>query len=183
MTSLGNYASASVLSCNSLLCNNITAVTLNPKNTLTQVYGKFDLSQNTSVNGTLTTIGNWQPTSILKNVAVLPDDGAQGNAKFVVTQVGLYEVTTNLEIDNGANEILSVESRVVLYPSTSVAGGAVTTFGGATTWRKNTQINIVQFEITDPTTQYFEIEGKCAFTGTIPTYQTTYTHVFIRKIV
>lgn len=182
MTSLGNYASASVLDCKTLLCDNITAVTLNPINTLTQVYGKFDLSQNTNCIGTFTTIGNWQPTSILKNVAVLPD-AVGGNSKFVVTEVGLYEITTSLEIDNGSNDILSVESRVVLYPSTAVAGGSVSTLGGGADWRKFTQTNVVQFEITDPNTQYLEIEGKVGFSVSIPTYQTTYTHVFIRKIV
>ena len=174
MTSLGNYASASVLSCNDLIVKNLT-------NTLTSVYGIFDLSQNTTCIGTLTTIGNWQPTSILKNVAVLPGD--QGNEKFYVTQAGLYEVEINLEIDNGVNDILSVESRVVLYPSTAVAGGAVTTKGGGADWRKFTQNNTIQFEITDPTTQYFEIQGRVAFSATSPTYQTTYTKVFVKKIV
>jgi hypothetical protein len=174
MTSLGNYASASVLSCNDLIVRNLT-------NTITPIYGVFDLSQNTTCIGTLTTIGNWKPTSIIKNVAVLA--GVQGNEKFYVTQAGLYEVQINLEVDNGANDILSVESRVVLYPSTAIAGGAVTTIGGAADWRKNTQYNAIQFEITDPTTQYFEIQGKVAFSVTIPTYQTTYTKVFVRKLI
>ena len=174
MTSLGNYASASVLSCNDLIVGNLT-------NTITPVYGLFDLSQAVVAQGTLTTIGNWQPTSIIKNVSVLA--GVQGNERFFVTQAGLYEVQINLEVDNGVSDILSVESRVVLYPSTAVAGGGVTTFGAGADWRKFAQNNAIQFEITDPTTQYFEIEGRCAFTGTSPDYEPTYTKVFVKKLI
>jgi len=181
MTSLGNYASASVLKCNNMICNDLTALNVNPKNTLTQVYGKFDLSQNTPVNGTFLTIGNWQPTNILKGVSV--QSGALGNEKFYVTEVGLYEVTTNLQVDNGVSDILSVESKVVLYPSTTIVGGSVSEKGGGADWRKFTQNNVVYFEITDPTTQYFEIEGKVAFSVSVPIYKTTYTQVFIKKIV
>ena len=174
MTSLGNYASASVLSCNDLIVGNLT-------NTITPVYGLFDLSQAVVAQGTLTTIGNWQPTSIIKNVSVLA--GVQGNERFFVTQAGLYEVQINLEVDNGVSDILSVESRVVLYPSTDVAGGAVATKGNAADWRKFTQYNAIQFEITDPITQYFEIEGRCAFSGSSPDFEILYTKVFVRKLI
>jgi len=183
MTSLGNYASASVLKCNNMICDTLTAVNLNPINTLTQVYGKFDLSQNTNATGNLSTIGNWQPTSILKNVSVLPYAGSTGNARFFVTQVGLYEITTCLQVDGGAGDILTIESRVVLYPSGIVAGGSLFTYGQAGDTRMVTQSNVVQLEITDPTTQYVEVEGRANTGVGTHNYDTTYTHVFIRKIV
>jgi hypothetical protein len=174
MTSLGNYASASVLSCNDLIVRNLT-------NTITPVYGVFDLSQAVVAIGTLTTIGNWKPTSIIKGVSV--QAGVQGNEKFYVTQAGLYEVQINLEVDNGVNDILIVESRVVLFPSTDVAGGSISSFSATADWRKFTQYNAIQFEITDPITQYFEIQGRCGFGGSSPDYEIPYTKVFVRKLI
>jgi hypothetical protein len=173
MTSLGNYASASVLSCNDLIVKNLT-------NTLTPVYGQFDLSQNVLAGSSLTTIGNWKPTSILKNVAVLA--GTQGNEKFYVTQAGLYEVGVNLAIDNASDDITRCDCNIVLYPSTTIVGGTVTQKGGGADWIKETLNIMVQFEITDPTTQYFEIEGRVSGSGT-PSYTTNFTQVFIKKLI
>jgi len=173
MSSLGNYASASVLECNDLIVRNLT-------NTLTSVYGQFDLSQNVLAQSSLTTIGNWKPTSILKNVAVLA--GVQGNEKFYVTQAGLYEVGVNLAIDNASSDITRCDCNVVLYPSTTIVGGSVTQKGGGADWIKETLNVMVQFEITDPTTQYFEIEGRVSGSGT-PNYTTNFTQVFVKKLI
>tara|TARA_R110000868_G_scaffold59947_2_gene183872 strand:+ start:361 stop:885 length:525 start_codon:yes stop_codon:yes gene_type:complete len=173
MTSLGNYASASVLKCNNLICDTLTA------NNLKSIYGQFDLSENVLAQNSLTTIGNWKPTSILKNVAVLA--GANGNEKFYVTEVGLYKVGVNLAIDNGSDNITRCDCTVVFYPGAIAIGGSVTQKGGGANWIKETLNLTAQFEITDPTTQYIEIEGRVSGTGT-PSYTTNFTQVFIKKI-
>ena len=176
MTSLGNFASASVLKCNNMICNTITA------NNLKSIYGQFDLSENTIAIGTdFTTIGNWQPTTLVKGVSV--QAGAQGNEKFYVSEAGVYEIHINLWIDgNLTNDITRVESRLLLYPYASVFAGSLMQVSLATDMYNFTQNNTAHIEITNPLNEYFEIEAKVNFSPNAPNFKTAYTRVFIKKI-
>ncbi len=174
MTSLGNYASASVLKCNNMLCDTLTA------NNLKSIYGQFQLSQITVARGTFTTIGNWIPTTLVKGVSV--QAGTLGNEKFYVSEAGVYEIHINLWMAQGATDILRAESRLLLYPGASVFGGSLIKISQATDMTDFTQNNTAHVEITDPLNQYFEIQAKVNFTPNSPYFQLAYTRVFIKKI-
>lgn len=169
MTSLGNYASASVLECNTLIANNLKSI-----------YGQFDLSQNSVSAGTFTTIGNWQPTTLVKGVSV--QAGAIGNEKFYVSDAGVYEIQMNLWLNHGSSDITKVESRLLLYPYTSVFAGSVMEVSTATDMLNFTQNNTAHIEITDPLNEYFEIEAKVTSTPSAAFFQEAYTRVFIKRI-
>ena len=174
MTSLGNYASASVLKCNNMICDTLTA------NNLKSIYGQFQLSQITEAKGTFTTIGNWIPTTLIKGVSV--QAGTLGNEKFYVSEAGVYEIHINLWAAQGATDITRMESRLKLYPSASVFAGSLTKVGTAADITEFTQNNTAHIEITDPLNEYFEIEAKVTFTSNTPYFQLAYTRVFIKKI-
>ena len=169
MTSLGNYASASVLECNTLIANNLKSI-----------YGQFELSQITIAEGTFKTIGNWIPTTLVKGVSVQP--GTIGNEKFYVSEAGVYEIQYNLHVAQGSTDITRAESRLLLYPYASVFGGSVIKVSTTTDMTNFTQNNTAHIEITNPLTEYFEIEAKVAFTPNSPYFQLDYTRVFIKKI-
>lgn len=174
MTSLGNYASASVLKCNNMICDTLTA------NNLKSIYGQFELNQLTEAKGQFTTIGNWISNTLVKGVSV--QAGTLGNEKFYVSEAGVYEIHMNLSLGQASTDITRVESRILLYPNPSVFGGSLTKVGAATDMTDFTQNNTAHIEITDPLNQYFEIEAYIAFTSNTPYFQTTYTRVFIKKI-
>ena len=174
MTSLGNFASASVLKCNNMICNTLTA------NNLKSIYGQFELSQSTIVAGTFTTIGNWIPTTLVKGVSV--QAGAVGNEKFYVSEAGVYEIHINLWAAQGATDITRMESRLLLYPYASVFAGSVMKVSLTADMTDFTQNNTAHIEITDPLNEYFEIEAKAAFSPNSPYFQTAYTRIFIKKI-
>lgn len=172
MTSLGNYASASVLECNNMICNTLTA------NNLKSIYGQFELSQITIAEGTFKTIINWIPTTLVKGVSV------QGvsNEKFYVSEAGVYEIQYNLHVAQGTTDITRAESRLLLYPYASVFAGSAIKVSTTTDMTNFTQNNTAHIEITNPLTEYFEIEAKVAFTPSSPYFQLDYTRVFIKKI-
>jgi hypothetical protein len=174
MTSLGNYASASVLKCNNMICNTLTA------NNLKSIYGQFELSQITIAVATYTTIGNWTPTTLVKGVSV--QAGTTGNEKFYVSEAGVYEIDMNLRVGQGATDMTRVDTRLLLYPSASIFAGSVMKVSTATDMSDFTSNNTAHIEITDPLNEYFEIEAKVDFTSSTPYFQTDYTRVFIKKI-
>jgi len=170
MTSLGNYASASVLECNNMICNTLTA------NNLKSIYGQFELSQITIAEGTFTTIGNWIPNTLVKGVSV------QAGEKFYVSEAGVYEIHMNLHLARGTTDITRVDTRLLLYPYGSVFGGSVIKVSTAADMTDFTQNNTAHIEITDPLNEYFEIEAKVAFTPDSPYFQIDFTRVFIKRI-
>jgi hypothetical protein len=174
MTSLGNFASASVLSCNTLRCNTLTA------NNLKSIYGQFELSQITIAEGTFKTIGNWIPTTLVKGVSV--QAGTTGNEKFYVSEAGVYEIHMNLHLGQGSTDITRVDTRLLLYPYASVFAGSVIKVSTAADMTNFTQNNTAHIEITDPLNEYFEIEAKVAFTPNSPYFQIDFTRVFIKRI-
>jgi len=174
MTSLGNFASASVLKCNNMICDTLTA------NNLKSIYGQFQLSQITEAKGTFTTIGNWIPTTLIKGVSV--QAGTLGNEKFYVSEAGVYEIHINLWAAQGATDITRMESRLKLYPYASVFAGSVMKVSLAADMTDFTQNNTAHIEITDPLNEYFEIEAKAAFSPNAPYFQTSYSRIFIKKI-
>ena len=169
MTSLGNYASASVLECNTLIANNLKSI-----------YGQFDLSQNTIAEWTFKTLGNWQPTTLVKGVSV--QAGTTGNEKFYVSEAGVYEIDMNLHLAQGTTDITRVDTRLLLYPYASVFAGSVIKVSTATDMTNFTANNTAHIEITDPLNEYFEIQAKAAFTPNSPYFQIDFTRVFIKRI-
>jgi len=174
MTSLGNYASASVLNCNTMICNTLEA------NNLKSIYGQFELSTITIAETAFTTIGNWQPTTLVKGVSVQP--GTTGNEKFYVSEAGVYEIHMNLHLAQGTTDITRLDTRLLLYPNALVFAGSVMKLSVTADMTNFTQNNTAHIEITDPLNEYFEIEAKAAFTPNAPYFQTDYTRVFINKI-
>jgi hypothetical protein len=170
MTSLGNFASASVLKCNNMICNTLTA------DNLKSIYGQFELSEGTIAETTFTTIGNWIPNTLVKGVSV------QEGKKFYVSEAGVYEIHVNLHLAQGATDITRLDTRLLLYPYASVFGGSIIKVGTAADMTNLTQNNTSHIEITDPLNEYFEIEAKAAFSPNSPYFQIDFTRVFIKRI-
>ena len=176
MTSLGNYASASVLECNTLIAKNYT-----PENTLTSVYGIFDLSENVPTGGgTLEILNNIQERSpsLVKGITLVNGDS------FIVSQAGIYKVEVLLEGRAGSGNIIQTRSRVVL------GAGLVVQRGGHDFQSSPTNISVrslyytAVFEITDPATQNIQIQVQGAVTGGgSMNWIATESQIFISKLV
>jgi len=176
MTSLGNYATASVLDCNTLIAKNYT-----PQNTLTSVYGIFDLSQNVPTGtGQLLILNNIQERSpsLVKGITL-----ENGNS-FIVSQAGIYKVEVLLEGRAGSGSIIQTRSRVVL------GAGLVAQRGGHDFQSSPTNISVrsifytAVFEITDPATQNIQIQQQGAVTaGGSMNWIATESQIYISKLV
>jgi hypothetical protein len=174
MTSLGNYASASVLSCNDLIVRNFT-------NMLTPVYGIFDLSQNVVTGtGSLLILDKIKErsSSLVRGITLV-----NGNS-FIVSQSGIYKVEVLLEGRANSGNIIQTRSRVVL------GAGLVVQRGGHDFQSSPTNISVRSiyytaiFEITDPATQNIQIQQQGAVTGGgSMSWVATESQIFISKLV
>jgi len=177
MTSLGNYASASVLSCNTLVAKNYT-----PQNILTPVYGIFDLSQDVPTgDAELLILDNIQERSpsLVKGITLV-----NGNS-FIVSQPGIYKVEVLLEGRANGGSILQTRSRVVLGAGlVAQRGGYDFQNSGSAAIAVKSIFYTAVFEITDPATQNIQIQeqGGISSGGTM-NWKATESQIYISKLV
>jgi len=115
MTSLGSYGSATVLECETLVCNNLKGNNGN----ITSVYGQLKLPNNESISNSSTLpIKTWvnDPSSSVQGVSV---DNTNGHIS--VAETGLYLLNANAQFQTSGT---STESRSRLV---------INSFGGAST--------------------------------------------------
>ena len=110
MTSLGNFASASVLSCNTLRC----------KNTITSAYGLFKLESDRPTATIMGDISGWiafPSGSENKNISI------DANKKiFSVAEAGLYKVDVNIQ---AAGDIIPFLNVYCEFKSLTMGGAII----------------------------------------------------------
>jgi hypothetical protein len=168
MTSLGNYASASVLKCNTLICNN----------TITSAYGLFKLE---SDRPTAAVIGNndisgwiaFPSGSENKNISI------DANKKiFSVAQAGLYKVDVNIQVGGDKIPFLNVYCE---FKSLTMGGAIIDDQAGGSVIKNYSASFSTLLKIENPATDTFKIRGYVS-NGVAPTWKSLYSIISIVKL-
>ena len=168
MTSLGNYASASVLKCNTLIC----------KNTITSAYGLFKLESDRPTATTIGDISGWiafPSGSENKNISI------DANKKiFSVAEAGLYKVDVNIQ---AAGDIIPYLNVYCEFKSLTM-GGAIIDERGNGIIREYSASFSTLLKIENPATDTFKIRGYVtSATGTsVTTWESLYSIISIVKL-
>jgi hypothetical protein len=168
MTSLGNYASVSVLECNTLIS----------KNTITSAYGLFKIESDRSTPTTIGDISGWiafPSGSENKNISI------DANKKiFSVAEAGLYKVDVTIQAGGNIIPFLNVYCE---FKGITMGGSIIDERGNGIIKEYSPSFSTL-LKIENPATDTFKIRGFVTSpSGTsVTTWKSEYSIISIVKL-